>query len=145
MSKQSYIDYLCTDIANKVEQEIQTFDEHLSFDEEREKVFRLGILHAVTRIGYAFRNNEPVIIDTDYERFNKKYEMYHGLKEVRTEAKAEEKAHQISMEEYIASQNKSAQDSKTASDNLAEKVAETVILYLDKLLKKVDKKPKKDK
>lgn len=133
--------HFCESVANKVEQEIQAFDEHRTFDEERERVFRLGILHAVTKLGYAFRNNETVTIDTDYEKFIKKYEMYHGLKEVR----AEEKAHQISMEEYIASQNKSAQDSKTASDNLAEKVAETVILYLDKLLKKVDKKPKKDK
>lgn len=114
MSKQSYIDYLCTDIANKVEQEIQEFDEHLTFDEEKEKVFRLGILHAVTKIGYAFRNNEPIIIDTNYEKFNMKYEMYNGLKEARTEAKA----HQISMEEYLEEKNK-----EKYIDTLAEKVA----------------------
>lgn len=122
MSKQSYIDYLCTDMANKVEQEIQTFDEHLTFDEEREKVFRLGILHAITKIGYAFRNNEPIIIDTDYERFNKKYEMYHGLKETKPE-----KAHQISMDEYLKEKNKEGN-----IDILADKIAEYFVQKLKK-------------
>ena len=114
--------HFCDTISNKVEQEIQSFNEHRTFDEERERVFRLGILHALTKIGYAFRNHTDTVIDTNYEKFNMKYEMYNGLKEARTEAKA----HQISMEEYLEEKNK-----EKYIDTLAEKVANILMKDFD--------------
>ena len=122
--------HFCDTISNKVEQEIQSFDEHRTFDEERERVFRLGILYALTKIGYAFRNHTDPIIDTDYEKFNTKYEMYNSLKETRTAAKV----HQISMEEYLKEKNK-----KKYINTLAEKVANILMKDFDAKYKSTKK------
>lgn len=124
--------HFCDTISNKVEQEIQSFDEHRTFDEEKERVFRLGILYAVTKIGYAIRNEnaDSFGINPNYEEFNKKYEMYQGLKE----AKAKAKAHQISMEEYLEEKNK-----EKYIDTLAEKVASILMKDFDAKYKSTKK------
>lgn len=112
---------MCECIAKSLEEEIQAFDEHRTFDEERQRVFRLGMLHAITKLGYAIRNEDStsVEINSDYETFIKKYEAYQTMQN--------EKAHQISMEEYLEEKNKQGN-----IDDLANKVAEIVLKKLNK-------------
>ena len=112
---------MCERIARSLEEEIRAFDEHRTFDEERQKVFRLGMLHAITKLGYAIRNEEStgVEINSDYETFVKKYDAY---QEMQTQ-----KAHQISMEEYLEEKNKEGN-----IDELVNKVAEIVLKKLNK-------------
>ena len=106
---------MCEHIAKSLEEEIQAFDEYRTSDEERQRVFRLGMLHAITKLGYAIRNEEStsVEINSDYETFVKKYNAY---QEMQTQ-----KAHQISMEEYLEEKNK-----KDDIDNLAMQIAKIV-------------------
>lgn len=105
----------CECIARNLEEEIQAFDEHRTFDEERQRVFRLGMLHAITKLGYAIRNEDSngIEINSDYETFVKKYETYQTMQN--------EKAHQISMEEYLEEKNKEGQ-----IDKLAKQIAKIV-------------------
>jgi hypothetical protein len=112
---------MCECIAKSLEEEIQAFDEHRTFDEERQRVFRLGMLHAITKLGYAIRNEDStsVEINSDYETFIKKYEAYQTMQN--------EKAHQISMEEYLEEKNKQGN-----IDILADKIAEYFVQKLKK-------------
>lgn len=112
---------VCERIARSLEEEIRAFDEHRTFDEERQRVFRLGMLHAITKLGYAIRNEEStgVEINSDYETFVKKYDAY---QEIQTQ-----KAHQISMEEYLEEKNK-----EDNIDILADKIAEYFVQKLKK-------------
>lgn len=112
---------MCERIAKSLEEEIQAFDEHRTFDEERQRVFRLGMLHAITKLGYAIRNEDStsVEINSDYETFIKKYDAYQTMQN--------EKAHQISMEEYLEEKNKQGN-----IDILADKIAEYFVQKLKK-------------
>ena len=113
---------ICENLSNIIEKEINAFDEHLTFDEERQKVFRLGILHATSMLGNAYAYKTPITFDTDYENFIKKYEAYQ-----KEQSDKKEKAHQISMEEYLEEKDK-----ENNIEDLAEKVAEIILKKLNK-------------
>lgn len=112
---------ICKAVSNKAEGKIKEFDEHLTFDEEREKVFLQGIMHTAATLGVAYLTGKPTEFTYDYNAFLKLSEKYE--KEM---AKKNEKTHQISMEEYLEEKNKEGN-----IENLAEKVAE-IILKKDK-------------
>lgn len=113
---------ICEHLSNMIEKEINAFDEYRTFDEERQRVFRLGILHATATLGNAYAYKTPITFDTDYENFIKKYETYQ-----KEQSDKKEKAQQISMEEYLEEKNK-----EDNVEGLAEKVAEIILKKLNK-------------
>lgn len=113
---------ICKSISNRAEEKIKEFDEHLTFDEERKKVFLQGIMHTAATLGVAYLTGKPTEFIYDYDAFSKLHEKYAS-----EQKQKEEKAHQISMEEYLEEKNK-----EDHIENLAEKVAEIVLQKLKK-------------
>ena len=113
---------ICKAVSNRAEEKIKEFDEHITFDEEREKVFLQGIMHTAATLGVAYLTAKPTEFIYDYDAFLKLHEKYTS-----EQKQKEEKAHQISMEEYLEEKNK-----ENHIEDLAEKVAEIVLQKLKK-------------
>ena len=111
---------ICTHISNRAENKLKEFDEHLTFDEERQKVFLEGVMYTSAILGKAYYTGKPTPIIYDYEKYLELYNLFE--KETKPE-----KAHQISMEEYLGEKNKEGN-----TDVLAEKIAEYFVQKLKK-------------
>ena len=111
---------VCTHLSNSAENKLKEFDEHLTFDEERQKVFLQGMMYTSAILAEIYKCDDEVRVIYDYEDFLKLYNLYE--KETKPE-----KAHQISMNEYLEEKNK-----EDHIEDLAKKVAEIVLQKLKK-------------
>lgn len=118
---------VCTHLSNSAENKLKEFDKHLTFDEERQKVFLQGMMYASAILAKVYKCDDEVKVIYDYEDFVKLYNLYE--KETKPE-----KAHQISMEEYLAEKNK-----EKYIDTLAEKVANILMKDFDAKYKSTKK------
>lgn len=105
---------VCTHLSNNAEDKLKEFDEHLTFDEERRKVFLQGMMYASAILAKVYKCDDEVKVIYDYEDFVKLHNLYE--KETKPE-----KAHQISMEEYLEEKNK-----EDHIEDLANKVADLI-------------------
>ena len=116
---------ICTHISNRAESKLKEFDEHLTFDEERQKVFLEGVMYTSAILGKAYYTGKPTPIIYDYEKYLELYNLFE--KETKPE-----KAHQISMEEYLEEKNKEGN-----VNDLAKQVASIIMeQFKDKYSKK---------
>ena len=111
---------VCTHLSNSAKNKLKEFDEHLTFDEERQKVFLQGMMYASAILAKIYKCDDEVKVIYDYEDFVKLHDLYE--KETQPE-----KAHQISIEEYLEEKNKEGN-----IDDLANKVANIVLAKLKK-------------
>lgn len=111
---------VCTHLSNSAEDKLKEFDEHLTFDEERRKVFLQGMMYASAILAKVYKCDDEVKVIYDYEDFVKLHNLYE--KETKPE-----KAHQISMEEYLKEENKEGN-----IGILADKIAEYFVQKLKK-------------
>lgn len=119
---------VCTHLSNSAENKLKEFDEHLTFDEERQKVFLQGMMYTAAILAKVYKCDGEVKVIYDYEDFVKLHNLYE--KETKPE-----KAHQISMEEYLEEKNK-----EDHIEDLANKIADLICKKFYILTK-----PKKDK
>lgn len=105
---------VCTHLSNSAEDKLKEFDEHLTFDEERRKVFLQGMMYASAILAKVYKCDDEVKVIYDYEEFVKLHNLYE--KETKPE-----KAHQISMDEYLEEKNK-----ENNIDNLAKQIAKII-------------------
>ena len=111
---------ICKAVSNRAEEKIKEFDG--TRQTEFQKVFLQGIMHTAATLGVAYLTGKPTEFTYDYNAFLKLSEKYE--KEM---AKKDEKAHQISMEEYLEEKNK-----EEHIEDLAEKVAEIILKKTNK-------------
>lgn len=107
---------ICKAVSNRAEEKLK------ETNEENQKIFLQGIMHTAATLGVAYLTGKPTEFTYDYKAFLKLSEKYE--KEM---AKKDEKAHQISIEEYLKEKNK-----EDNIEGLAEKVAEIVLKKLNK-------------
>ena len=110
---------ICKAVSVRAEDKINEFDEHITFDEERQKVFLQGIMHASAFLGTMYLTKKPCEFIYDYDEFLKLYEECYAEPE-------EETTHQISMEEYLEEKNK-----KGNIEDLAKQVANILMKEFD--------------
>ena len=102
---------ICKAVSNRAEEKLK------ETNEENQKIFLQGIMHTAATLGVAYLTGKPTEFIYDYDAFLKLHEKYES-----EQKQKEEKAHQISMEEYLKEKNK-----ENHIEDLAEKVAEIIL------------------
>lgn len=113
---------LCQTVSDRAESKLK------DCKDEQNKIFLQGIMYTSALLGRAYHTSEPTPIAYDYNKFLNLYALFEK------ETKAEEKAHQISMEEYLKEKNK-----EDNVNDLAKQVANIIMKEFKGKYNKKDK------